>query len=276
MNRNPLVSVIVTTYNRKELLKETIDSITNQTFENFELIVIDNFSDYDLFKYVESFKDSRIRPYQNRNDGIIAINRNYGIRKAKGKYIAFCDDDDCWLPHKLETQINKLLHSKNSMIFSMHKKFGDISIFSNNYGINPLPFRVNTSPEALLRTNCIPLSTVLIEKDSLYKIGLFDERKSFIAIEDNEIWIRASKKLEIDFIPEILVLHRVHNYSIYNDAKNINEGKKEIWSIHGNSSELETISGMKQNVFYFYFRNLFKLIYEILFFSSTYVKENKL
>ena len=97
MKYNPLISVIVTTYNRKLFLKKSIDSILNQIFIDFGLIVVDNFSNYDFNKFIQSFSDERIIPFQNQNNGIIAINRNVGIKKAKGEYIAFCDDDDLWL-----------------------------------------------------------------------------------------------------------------------------------------------------------------------------------
>lgn len=109
----PLVSVIVTTYNRKELLKETIDSILSQTFTDFELIVVDNYSNYDFIEYIKSFNDLRIRPFQNQNNGIIAINRNIGINNARGEYIAFCDDDDLWKPNKLKIQYSFLIENNN-------------------------------------------------------------------------------------------------------------------------------------------------------------------
>ena len=80
---SPLVSVIVTTYNRKILLKETINSILCQTFKDFELIVVDNYSDYDFYNFIDSFNDNRILPFQNNNNGNIALNRNHGIKKAK-------------------------------------------------------------------------------------------------------------------------------------------------------------------------------------------------
>ena len=67
----PLVSIIVTTYNRRDLLTNTIDSILNQTYKNFELIVVDNFSDYDFLSHIKSYIDERIRSFQNSNDGII-------------------------------------------------------------------------------------------------------------------------------------------------------------------------------------------------------------
>lgn len=85
----PLVSVILITYNRECFLKETIDSILAQTYRNFELIIIDNFSDYDFNALVNSYHSNKIRAFQNQNNGIIAINRNFGIERARGNYLAF-------------------------------------------------------------------------------------------------------------------------------------------------------------------------------------------
>ena len=73
------LSVIVTTYNRPSLLNETIKSILNQTFVDFELIVVDNFSNYNFFQLIKSYNDKRIKAFQNQNNGVIATNRNYGI-----------------------------------------------------------------------------------------------------------------------------------------------------------------------------------------------------
>ncbi len=140
-SKRPLISVIVTTYNRKELLEETINSILNQTFKNFELIVVDNNSNYDFLTHMNNFNDRRIHAYQNSNDGIIAINRNFGIKKARGDYIAFCDDDDLWAPQKVEIQIVTIEDSENGMVCTMSKRFGETNIFSKSYGIGPLPFR---------------------------------------------------------------------------------------------------------------------------------------
>ena len=100
-----MVSVVVTTFNRKDLLKETLESILAQTYQDFELIVVDNYSNYDFNALIESFKSDKIRAYQNQNHDVIATNRNFGIEKAKGEYIAFCDDDDLWMPDKLEKQM---------------------------------------------------------------------------------------------------------------------------------------------------------------------------
>ena len=100
------VSVIVPTYNRAHLLKKTIESILSQTYTDLELIVVSNYSTDNTDDMVKSYKDDRIKYFKNQNNGIIAVNRNFGIRKSTGEYIAFCDDDDTWLPNKLERQVN--------------------------------------------------------------------------------------------------------------------------------------------------------------------------
>ena len=99
------VSVIIPTFNREHLLKETMEYILNQTFKDFELIIVDNYSSDNTENAVKSYNDKRIRYFKNQNNGVIAVNRNFGIKKARGEFITFCDDDDLWLPQKLEKQL---------------------------------------------------------------------------------------------------------------------------------------------------------------------------
>ena len=198
-----LVSVIVTTYNRKELLKETIDSIVNQTYKNFELIVVDNFSNYDFLAHVEYFDDDRIKAFQNQNNGVIAVNRNYGMKKAKGEYIAFCDDDDFWEQNKLEEQLKyfkndnligvgsnlKLINSESSIIEERKKDENRL------LGLNEIVFE------------SVPLSSLIIKNIGL----LFDESTSFIAVEDFDLQINlvSQSKKPILCLSKPLTYYRV-------------------------------------------------------------------
>ena len=267
INDIPLVSVIVTTYNRKNLLKNTMDSILNQTYKNFELIVVDNCSDYDFISQIKSFNDERIRLFQNANDGIIAVNRNFGIKQSKGKYIAFCDDDDIWMPQKLEKQMKCFDNSDIDMVFTMQKQFEATSIFSNYFGIGPLPIRVDTSTKGLINNNCIPLSTTLVRKKVLDNIGVFNENKSYIAIEDNDLWIRISKVTSIIFLPKVLVYHRVHKKNIYENISNINISLNNMKKDYGYKSSWSAFLFIKQNKIYFLLRNILNKIYELTFHS---------
>jgi len=202
------ISVIVTTYNRPNLLKETLDSILNQTYVDFELIVVDNNSNYDFFKLIESFNDNRIIAYQNENNGIIAVNRNFGIKKAKGNYIAFCDDDDLWVKNKLELQVKIVLNNNvdfiSSNVFLFSKNIDNIIEKTNNR----LVFNIND----FLNKNQINTSTVLAKKSALLK---FNETDDYITVEDYQLWLKLyQNKYNFSFINIPLVYYRISENSM--------------------------------------------------------------
>jgi len=205
--------VIVTTYNRKEFLSETLNSILNQTFSDFELIVVDNFSNYYFFELIRSFNDERIHPYQNKNNGIIAINRNFGIKKAKGNYIAFCDDDDVWVENKLEKQVEVMEEENSSLVSS------NVYVFKKN--ISDYKFinkkTVISNIHDLLKLNPINTSSVLVKNTS--KV-LFPEDRALVAIEDFALWIELYiYGYKFSFIEEALVYYRdMDNFSKNNKA----------------------------------------------------------
>jgi teichuronic acid biosynthesis glycosyltransferase TuaG len=225
------ISVIVTTYNRPKLLKETLESILNQTYVDFELIVVDNNSNYDFFKLIELFNDNRIIAYQNDNNGIIAVNRNFGIRKAKGKYIAFCDDDDLWIKTKLQDQLklinnlneNILIHS-NTILFGENiinkvtKKF-NISKFEDFYSSNPITYS----------------SVMLTNNDMIF----FDEDPSKKASEDFDLWIKLLiKNYKIILINQPLVKYRISSNSAFRDNYNLSY-LRSLYVLYGNILEFK-------------------------------------
>ena len=197
------VSVIVTSYNRKEFLTETINSILNQTFKDFELIVIDNFSNYDFITHINLFNDNRIRYFQNQNNGIISLNRNFGIKKAKGNYLAFCDDDDIWIKEKLDLQIKRIVENgcdlvSSNMILFKH----DINNIVGNQK-NRLVKDLND----LLKSNQINTSTVLVKRTELV---CFNCDKVLTTIEDHALWINLYLNgFKFDFIKEPLIYYRI-------------------------------------------------------------------
>ena len=110
-----MISIIVTTFNRELYLKETIKSILNQSFKNFELIIVDDYSNYDIDTLIKNFNDNRIILLKNDSKKNIARNRNLGLKHSKNEIIAFCDDDDTWEKDKLQKQIN--LINKDTILF---------------------------------------------------------------------------------------------------------------------------------------------------------------
>lgn len=202
-DEQPLVSVIVTTYNRQELLKETLESILSQTYTNFELIVVDNFSNYDFFQFLKSFNDVRIRAFQNQNNGIIAVNRNYGIKNAKGKYIAFCDDDDLWTPDKIEKQLS-FFNNNIIGVGSNAIAFGDIKLKTKT--------KIKENVELVFSQifyQSVPLSSLIIRNTGI----LFDENPIFKTVEDADLQLQilCNNQNSILMLSEPLIYYRVHN-----------------------------------------------------------------
>jgi len=204
----PMVSVVLTTYNRASLLCETIASILAQSFTDFELIIVDNMSEDATGDRVEGFHDPRIRYFRNPNDGIISVNRNFGIGKACGKYIAFCDDDDLWMKGKLEKQVRQMESSVNAGLC-----YTNGSSFCENVTIDEriLKYRVNDNFfHALLRSNFVPTSSVLIRASVLPHTGLFNEDRNTVTVEDYEMWLRIAHKYQLVCVDEPLIQYRIH------------------------------------------------------------------
>ncbi len=224
-NNTPLVSVIVTTFNRKEMLKETILSILNQTYSNFELIVVDNFSDYDFFNFIKSFEDSRLKPFQNKNNGIIAINRNFGLKLCKGDFIAFCDDDDLWYPNNLQSKIDLFIDDHS--IGMITSKESIINELGENNGKTTHKWIIKDhfiTFKDLFFKNTASTSAAIIRKKCLNEIGYFNESINLNTVEDFDYWLRIAKKFKIFYLNKILGACRVHskNVSYIDDTQRLN------------------------------------------------------
>lgn len=203
------VSVIVPTYNRAHMVTETIDSILNQTFKDFELIVVDNCSSDNTEEVIKSYADKRVRYFKHQNNRIVAVNRNYGISKAQGEYIAFCDDDDLWMPDKLERQLQEFekdsqigLVCTNLINFDENGEHG--KIVTNELKDSDFTF------ESLIWRNRIVCSSILVKKKVIDDVGVMDESPEFFTAEDYELWLRIAKKYKVKYISLPLVKYRNH------------------------------------------------------------------
>lgn len=223
---NPLVSIIIPTFNRQDLILETINSILSQTYTNFELIIVSDCSEDNTREIVTNIKDKRIYFFELPfNTGLPAIVRNYGIRKSKGDFIAFCDDDDIWMPNKLAVQLEVMLRKSVDFCFS------DMKIF---YGENKELSRVQPKRKLanlfnlgfsnfIFLYNLISNATVILDRNLLLKVGLLNEDPNLRAVEDYEFWIRCLNFAKPHFCNERLILYRIHT----NRISDIDEGKSK-------------------------------------------------
>jgi glycosyltransferase involved in cell wall biosynthesis len=205
----PTVSVIVPTFNRAAILKETLDSILAQTFPDFELIVVDNESTDDTEALVRSFNDGRIRYFRHPNGGVVAVNRNFGMRVAHGEYLAFCDDDDQWMKGKLARQLE---------VFRRDEGLGLVCTNAVNFdGQRERGLRVtrrirpaDLSFEGLSRGSYIVNSSVMVRRKTIEDVGPMDESREIFTGEDFELWLRIARRYRIAFLNEPLVRYRIH------------------------------------------------------------------
>jgi glycosyltransferase involved in cell wall biosynthesis len=196
-----MFSVVIPLYNKEESIKKTIESVLNQMFNDFEIIIINDASTDNSLGVVESFKDKRIRVICKENGGVSSA-RNRGILEAKGDYIAFLDADDLW-DNKYLLIMNKLINDfNNAFIFSC--QFG----FLNKNNISPANivhkkrgYIDNYYLEAI-KAPLIHTSSVIIKKSCFEILGLFNTR--YKRGEDVEMWCRLNDNFKLVFEPSLL------------------------------------------------------------------------
>jgi glycosyltransferase involved in cell wall biosynthesis len=206
------VSIIVPTYNRAHLVTETIDSILAQTFKDFELIVVDNESTDNTEEVIKSYTDRRIKYFRHQNNGVVAVNRNYGISKANGEYIAFCDDDDLWMPEKLERQVKLLdLNKELGLVYSDCYLIDENGNLERDTLLTWLKLLRGNVFDKLFQFNFIPMLTVIVRREVLSKVGGFNPK--YIIAQDHDLWLRIAEHYPIDFTEEPLAKYRIHGGS---------------------------------------------------------------
>jgi|Deesub1362A_J573_1020465.scaffolds.fasta_scaffold00470_17 glycosyltransferase involved in cell wall biosynthesis len=200
---DPTVSVIIPTYNRAYLVGRAIQSVLEQTYQDFELIVVDDGSCDNTEDVVRSFHDRRIKYIRHmRNKGAAAA-RNTGIKAAKGKYIAFQDSDDEWVPEKLEKQIRMFENapSKVGVVYTgLWRLRGNKRIYIPSTKITTKDGDIHGE---LLKGNFVSIHA-LVKNECFGKAGLFDERLP--RLQDWELFIRISKYYYFKYIDEPLVI----------------------------------------------------------------------
>jgi glycosyltransferase involved in cell wall biosynthesis len=200
----PTVSIIVPTYNRGQLIARSVKSVLNQTYRDFELIIVDDASTDNTEEVVSSFNDKRIRYIRHEENRGEAAARNTGIKAARCNYIAYQDSDDEWFPEKLAKQM-ELLKDASPEVGVIYTGFWKTENHRKTY----IPFSwVNQKNgdihKELLKGNFIGSPVVLIKKDCFNRVGLFDER--LCNLVDWEMWLRISKQYHFRCVDEPLVI----------------------------------------------------------------------
>lgn len=226
----PKVSVIIPTYNYGRYLIEAVESVLNQTYKDFELIVVDDGSTDNTREVLKPYLH-RLRYMYQENQGISAA-RNRGFQESTGEYIAYLDADDVWLPEKLAKQI-PLLDEDPSLGFvcgATHEMDQDGKIFH----LRNKPRRSEDTFESLFRKNFIPTLTVVIRRSCLETVGGFDT--SLPLSQDYDMWLRLAKRYKFVYWNIPLAKYRVH-------ANNISKNQSQRLRSHLKIISKKEISG---------------------------------
>jgi len=229
-----MVSIIIPTYNRLSYLKQTVNSILNQTYKNFEIIIVDNNSEDDTSSYIKSINIPYIHYYNIGRVNNVSTSRNYGIKMSIGDKIAFCDDDDYWENDKLEIQMHFI--DKYDFVATNAYYFDDISKRYPMIGNTEHDFEVKL--EYLIYSNIITTSTVLLNKKILFETGMFKEEEYRNYCEDYNLWLRICKRYKTYYISKPLVNYRYNHISI-SSQNSYNMYKNSILNIENYISQSE-------------------------------------
>lgn len=225
------VTAIITTHNRLDLLKRAIESVYVQTYKNLELIVVDDASTDGTEDYCRTLPLRYIHiPKRESKGGNYA--RNLGIKSAKGEYVAFLDDDDYWLPTKIEKQV-ALIESKDCELVHCGRwleivgKEGEVT-FKDRM---PSPFHYGDMHKKILLTVCTTVTTnILANRQALIDVGMFDENLRFW--QDYELTIRMAQRKPFYFVYEPLSVYRVDTRDKHRLTNKYEEWKEAVRYIH--------------------------------------------
>ena len=213
---NELISVIIPAYNSEKTIIQTIDSVLQQSYTNFELIVINDGSSDRTLERLQTIKDSRIKIFSYPNGGVSTA-RNRGIEKATGRYISFLDADDRWTNDKLELQWTTLQKHPQAALAYSWVYFEYESQLS--YAETSSYFTGNVYPELLIKNFLHTGSNPLIKKDIINQIGLFaPELKT---CEDWEFFLRIAAQKEFILVPKVQIIYRQSTTSLTSNIQQI-------------------------------------------------------
>ncbi|MEH2068022.1 MAG: glycosyltransferase [Nostoc sp.] len=213
----PNVSVIIPTYQRADLISETIESVLAQTYTDYEIIVVNDGSTDNTKEVLAEFGDW-ITVIHQENQGP-SVARNTGIMASQGRYIAFIDDDDLWLPYKLEKQVSCFESNPNIGLV-----YANIVFFKGNHVSADLWPRRSHPPSVLqdwmlFELNFIPILSVMVRRECLDEVGLFDQTLKYC--EDYDLWLRIIEKFPVHFLNKPVGFYRWTTNSLSKNKEQI-------------------------------------------------------
>ena len=235
----PLVSVIIPMYNREHTIRRAIDSVRNQTYQNIEIIVVDDGSTDASVQIVENYLDNNVTLIKLSNNCGVAAARNAGMKRSQGEYIAFQDSDDEWLPDKLKIQMEFMQRESYQVVCCPHLLVLDEGLTQMYPTIDKVKrIKEEGIYQFLRKESDILTQTLIMKKEVMEQVGLFDE--SFLSFEDYDYFIRISQKYDVGFIEQPLVKIYRTKISLTTNKEVYVKGREMLIAKHGDFLDVES------------------------------------
>ncbi len=225
MNEPPIVSVIIPAYNSTTFLPRAIESLENQTISNFEAILVDDGSEEPVFDVIP--KDRPWFSYHRQDNRGLSAARNYGISKARGKYLVFLDADDWLSADKLEIQSIFLeghpeicvVYSDGYLVMQHEKRAEELVSFSKAGLLKKNLGSPEQNVKVLSNGNAFPVHAAMVRSEAVREVGGFNETPERIPLEDWDLWYRIGEKCQFAFQDSFTAFYRIHQSSMSSNQK---------------------------------------------------------
>ena len=212
LSLSPTFTVVIPTFNHAEYLRVALQSVFDQTCQDFEVIVVNNYSSDHTLDVIREIGDSRIRVINFRNEGVIGASRNEGIKESLGRYVAFLDSDDRWRENKLE-RVAQVFEEGPGLGLVCH----DLALVREGQEVArtrfgpPPSYRGTLYDHLLFSFNGPATSASVVVKHKLEEAGMFSQDPNLVTVEDYGLWLELAKICEFRFIPEVLGEATLHS-----------------------------------------------------------------
>jgi glycosyltransferase involved in cell wall biosynthesis len=250
------ISVVINYYNSEKFIQKAIQSVLDQTYQNFDLILYDNCSTDQSYFIVKNFKDSRLKYYKSNKHVILSRARGLALKECKNDWVAFLDSDDYWSQKKLEIQVEKIKADLENigLVYTDYLIDVESKIKNPEYPSEAIDFA------GLLNKNPIVFSSVLFSKSIAEQEGGFDPLLKYA--EDHDLLLKISRKKKIIFIDKKLTYYKIHsnNLSKKYELRAFAESKYILKKYSEYKDTINAERNLNNNIKKFYFRKLFKLL----------------
>ena len=254
----PFFSVVIPTYNQAKHLEEAIKSVINQTLQDYEIIIVDNYSTDETQDIIEKYKSNKIKMIKFNNKGIIGASRNQAIKISRGKWIAFLDSDDMWFKNKLKVIYEEIKNGSDVKVYCSDELIENFNSKKKKlwyYG----PYNNDFYKSLLSNGNCVPTSSSVVNKEILLQDQIFfDEKKQFVTAEDYDFFLKIAKKgYKFEFLRKILGKRLIYNESM---SSKYELHKGSVYSVLSKHVQMNYKNTLLKKIILFRFKFAIRLI----------------